>query len=658
MMRGDVVLTYVPNVGAPGGKLRPAVIVQTDQNNARLQETIIAAVTSNLSNVRQAHQFLIETASADGRATGLLHDSAVRCERLHTIPQTEIRRTIGRLSPALIKLLDQVTEGIARNPVVAGHPRRCQLHRLDAARMMGTLGRSSRGNTMRKSTIGSALAIGFVLQALVFAADEKSQRPNILFIFSDDHAYQAIGAYGSKINQTPHIDRLAREGMRFDRCYVTNSICGPSRAVIQTGKYSHLNGFYRNGNRFNGDQQTFPKLLKTVGYQTAVIGKWHLETAPQGFDYSEILIGQGPYYNPTMIKNGQNVKHTGYTTEIIADLALDWLKNGRDQSKPFMLMCQNKAPHREWEPGPKYFDRYENEKIPEPATLFDDYANRASPARKQDMTIAKTMTPRDLKLVTPAGLNAEQKAAWEAVYGPRNEAFQKANLQGDDLVRWKYQRYMKDYLRCIAAVDDSVGRLLKYLDDAGLASNTVVMYASDQGFYLGEHGWFDKRWMYEESLRTPFLVRWPGVTKPGSVNADIVSNVDFAETFLEIAGVEVPSDMQGRSLKPVLAGKTPSDWRKSFYYHYYEFPGPHSVAKHYGVTNGRYKLINYYELGEWELFDLEQDPHEIRSVHGQAAYATTQKEMEGELSRLRRQLQVPEKDAPDSFAPMPRKAAN
>jgi arylsulfatase A-like enzyme len=489
------------------------------------------------------------------------------------------------------------------------------------------------------------------------AAQEKpASRPNIVFIFADDHAYQAIGAYGSKVNQTPNIDRLAREGMRFDRCYVTNSICGPSRAVIQTGKYSHLNGFYRNGNRFNGDQQTFQKLLQKAGYQTAVVGKWHLESDPQGFDYWEILIGQGPYYNPTMIRNGQRVQHTGYTTEIITEQAMDWLANKRDPKKPFMLMFQHKAPHREWEPGPKYFSLYEN-KIPEPETLFDDYANRASPARNQDMTIEKTMTPRDLKLVTPPSLNAQQKEAWEAYYGPRNEQFKQANLEGKDLVRWKYQRYMHDYLACIAAVDDAVGRVLKHLDDAGLAGNTVVIYSSDQGFYLGEHGWFDKRWMYEESFRTPLLVRWPSVTRPGSVNGDIVSNLDFAETFLDIAGVETPSDMQGRSLRPVLAGKTPADWRKSFYYHYYEFPGPHSVAKHYGVTNGKQKLIHYYELGEWELFDLTKDPHELNSVYGQSSYASTQKELESELARLRRQLQVPEKDPPESFPPMRRPAA-
>ncbi len=357
------------------------------------------------------------------------------------------------------------------------------------------------------------------------AADAK-KRPNILFLFCDDHAYQAISAYqevsayGLNLNQTPNIDRLAKEGMRFDNCYVTNSICGPCRAVIQTGKYSHLNGFLCNGNKFDGTQQTFPKLLQKAGYQTAVIGKWHLGThmAPQGYDYAEVLIGQGPYYNPPMLRNGEKTRHTGYTTEIITDLALDWLKNQRDQDKPFMLMCQHKAPHRNWQPGPDYLHLYDDVTIPEPDTLFDDYATRGTPAKAQDMTIEVTMNDNDLKLNPPRNLTPEQKAKWDAAYEPKNKAFREANLQGKDLVRWKYQRYMKDYLRCIAAVDDNVGRMLKYLDDTGLADNTIVIYSSDQGFYLGEHGWFDKRWMYEESLRTPLLVRWPGVVKAGSTN--------------------------------------------------------------------------------------------------------------------------------------------
>lgn len=476
----------------------------------------------------------------------------------------------------------------------------------------------------------------------------KSKQPNILFILTDDHASQSISAYGSKLNQTPNIDRLAREGMLFRRCYVPNSICGPVRAVIQTGKYSHQNGFLVNGNKFDGHQQTFPKILKAIGYETAVIGKWHLgeHMPPQGFDYSEVLVGQGPYYNPPMLRAGQQVKHTGYTTDIITDLALDWLKGARSPDKPFMLMYQHKAPHRNWQPGPQHLKMYDDVDLPEPASLFDDYSGRQSPASTQDMTIEKTMTESDLKLTAPENLTPEQLATWNAAYEPKNEAFRVAKLEGKDLVRWKYQRYVKDYLRCVASVDDNIGRVLDYLDSSGLAENTIVVYSSDQGFYLGEHGWFDKRWMYEESLRTPLIVRWPGVVEPGTVNEDIVSPLDFAETFIDIAGGQVPADMQGASLEPILAGNTPSDWRKSFYYHYYEFPGWHDVRRHYGVTDGRYKLIHYYEkdVDAWEMFDLATDPNEMSSVYGKKAVATEQTRLVAELARLRSLYEVPDED--------------
>jgi len=474
-------------------------------------------------------------------------------------------------------------------------------------------------------------------------------RPNILFVFTDDHAYQAISAYGSRINRTPNIDRLARDGMLFQRCYVTNSICGPMRAVIQTGKYSHLNGFLVNGNKFDGQQQTFPKLLQAAGYQTAVIGKWHLgqHMRPQGFDYSEVLIGQGPYYNPRMLRNGKRVAHTGYTTDIVTDLALKWLEDQRDPQRPFLLMYQHKAPHRNWQPGPDHLRMYDDVQIPEPETLFDDYADRGAPARTQDMSIAKTMTDYDLKLEPPRNLTPAQRARWDAAYGPKNRAFRQAGLKGRDLVRWKYQRYVKDYLRCVASVDDNLGRVLDYLDSSGLAGNTVVIYCSDQGFYLGEHGWFDKRWMYQESLKTPFIVRWPGVVDPGQVNdRDIVSPLDFAQTFLEMAGVEQPRDMQGASLVPVLKGQTPPNWRKSFYYHYYEFPGWHDVRRHYGVTDGRYKLIHFYEpdVNQWELYDLKSDPRELHSRHDDRALAGTRARLERELARLRDQYDVPAQD--------------
>ena len=508
----------------------------------------------------------------------------------------------------------------------------------------------SRRSFLRKAGLGTA-ALALACRAGTLArAAASGARPNILFIYSDDHAYQSISAYGSKVNQTPHIDRIGREGMKFNECYVTNSLCGPMRAVVVTGKYSHLNGMLTNDREFDVSQQTFPKLLQKAGYQTAIIGKYHLgdRLEPQGFDYWEVLIGQGPYYNPPMRKIGQAqpVPHTGYTTDIIADLALEWLKNGRDPNKPFLLMCQNKAPHRGWEPSPKYFNLYEDVTIPEPASLFESYAGRPKSVQRQDMTIVKTMTAGDLKLKAPGDLNPEQRQAWDAFYEPRNKVFREANLQGDDLVRWKYQRYIKDYLRCIASVDENVGRLLQYLDDSGLAANTLVIYSSDQGFYLGEHGWFDKRWIYEESLRTPFLIRWPGVIKPGSENSDIVSPLDFAETFCEVAGVPVPPDMQGRSFVPLLKGHTPTDWRKTFYYHYYEHPAVHNVHRHYGVADGRYKLIHFYEpdVDEWELIDLKANPGENRNFYNDPNYADVQARLLAELKRLRELYQVPDED--------------
>ena len=474
----------------------------------------------------------------------------------------------------------------------------------------------------------------------------QETRPNILFVFTDDHAYQSISAYGSRLNTTPHMDRLSAEGLRFDNCYVTNSICGPMRAVILTGKYSHLNGFMVNGNRFDSEQQTFPKLLQKAGYETAIIGKWHLGTAPTGFDYSEVLRGQGPYYNPPMFRNGERVEHVGYTTDIITDRALAWLAKERDSAKPFLLMYQHKAPHRPWEPGPRYLKVFDDVTLPEPATLFEDYTGRGRAIQQQDMTIAESMTERDLKLIPPPNLNETQLQTWNAAYGPKNAAFHAAKLEGRELVRWKYQRYVKDYLRCVASVDDNLGRVLAYLDDSGLAASTMVVYCSDQGFYLGEHGWFDKRWMYEETLRTPLLVRWPGVVQPGSFNNDIVSPLDFGATFLDIAGVTVPSDMQGRSLVPLLRGTTPDDWRKTFYYHYYEYPGWHYVRRHYGLTDSRFKLIHFYEpsVNEWELYDLHFDGNELNNLAGQVAYAKVEERLRNELTRLRRELAVPEED--------------
>lgn len=478
----------------------------------------------------------------------------------------------------------------------------------------------------------------------------EQKRPNILFIFSDDHAYQAISAYNDprKLIETPNIDRLAKEGTLFHRCVVPNSICGPSRAVVMTGKYNHLNGYFNNSNcRFDSTQQTFPRLLQAAGYQTSIIGKWHLETDPVGFDYWNILPGQGIYYNPPTIENGKRVTNEGYVTDIITDRTLEQLKN-RDKSKPFLMMCQHKAPHREWEPPIRLLNHDNDRVYAEPETLFDDYENRGFAVKDQDMTLEKTMTQRDMKLVAPKSLTAEQRAQWDAYYNPRNEAFAKANPQGKDLVRWRYQRYMHDYLACVKAVDEGVGRLLKYLDDEGLAENTIVVYSADQGFYLGEHGWFDKRWVFEESLRAPLLVRWPQVTKPGSENKQIVSNLDFAQTFLDAAGLPIPADMQGKSLVPLLKGETPADWRKSFYYHYYEFPQPHHVRPHYGVVTDRYKLLHFYapDVDYWELYDREKDPHEMRNFFGNPDYEKVTAELKTEVQRLRTELKVPEKDEP------------
>ncbi|MEN1678926.1 MAG: sulfatase [Planctomycetota bacterium] len=500
--------------------------------------------------------------------------------------------------------------------------------------------------------IGFAVLLACSLSSQVVARGDE--RPNILFIFTDDHAAHAMSCYGSVINQTPGLDRIAAEGMRFDNCLCTNALCGPSRATVLTGKYSHLNGFRMNGDKFDGTQQTFPKLLQKAGYSTAVIGKWHLgeHMPPLGFDYSHVLIGQGPYYNPTMLldENGDGqqtrVKHTGYTTELITDFSLKWLSEGRDTSKPFLLMCQHKAPHRNWQPGPEQLSMYDEATIPEPADLFDDYATRGTAAKTQDMTVERTLTDKDLKLTEPRGFTPEQLSAWQAAYGERNRRFREMKLTGDELVRWKYQRYIKDYLRCVAAVDDGVGKLLDYLETAGLAEDTLVVYSSDQGFFLGDHGWFDKRFMYEESYRMPLVARWPGRVEAGSVSDALVSNVDFAATFLEAAGVEAEEELQGASLVPILNGQTPASWRSSHYYQYYEFrenrPTAHSVRRHRGVRTARHKLIHFYNLGEWELYDLDQDPDELRNVYGDPAYSAVQAELHAELERLAEELRVPD----------------
>jgi N-acetylglucosamine-6-sulfatase len=476
-------------------------------------------------------------------------------------------------------------------------------------------------------------------------AGAQEKRPNILFIFSDDHALQAIGAYGSKINQTPNIDRIAHEGAVFHNSFCANSICGPSRACILTGKHSHINGFLRNGNRFDGSQVTFPKLLQSTGYQTAMIGKWHLESDPTGFDYWEILPGQGNYYNPDFLQmSGGRTRYEGYCTDIITDLALTWLKEERDQEKPFVLMCQHKAPHRNWAPPPRYFSLYKNSDVPEPETLFDDYANRSPLLAENEMSIAnhfhwshdmkfheENHFPDYFQSASDDGeykrMTDEQRAAWVAAYEPENQAFiakmRAGQLNDKQVIQWKYQRYIKDYLRCVQAVDDSVGQLLDYLQESGLDENTIVIYSSDQGFYLGEHGWFDKRWMFEESLRMPFLIRWPGVLQGGTESQALIQNIDYAPTFLEAAGAPIPSAIQGRSLVPLFKdqGQPSAAWRDAIYYAYYENAAVHNVPVHDGVRNDRYKLMYFPRGREWNLFDLQKDPQEMKTVHADPAYA-------------------------------------
>lgn len=483
---------------------------------------------------------------------------------------------------------------------------------------------------------------------IVVASARGVEQPNILFIFCDDHATQAISAYGGPLAElapTPNIDRLAEEGILFRKAYVTNSICGPSRAVVLTGKYSHLNGFRENGNSFDGSQQTAPKLLGKAGYQTAIVGKWHLKSAPTGFDHYEVLKGQGQYYNPMLITNGENVNHEGYTTDIITDRTIKWL-NQRDPDKPFFLMSQHKAPHGRWEPAFRHLEFLEDDEVPEPPTLFDDYSGRSKAASQHTMGIADHMGDSRLMLKYSSKFTPEQFQIFDSFFRPKNEAFLAANLTGKERTRWHYQRYIKNYLRCVKAVDENVGRLLAYLDENELTENTIVIYSSDQGFYLGEHGWFDKRWMYEESFRTPLIARWPGKIAPGLVNdEDIVSNLDFAATFLDVAGASIPSDLQGPSLVPILEGNTPEDWRKTHYYHYYE-TGGHGVALHFGVTDGRYKLIRFPEEGinDWELYDLKRDPNEMKSVYDSPEMAQVRKRMKKEITLLQDHYGVPEEE--------------
>lgn len=510
---------------------------------------------------------------------------------------------------------------------------------------------------MRRRDFLKTASLSLLATQGAFAAKASPQKkPNILFIFTDDHAYQAVSAYGSRINKTPNIDRIANEGMIFENSFVTNSICAPSRGVIQTGKHSHLNGQFRNGLVFDTKQQTFPKILQKNGYETALIGKWHLKANPTGFNHWEVLDNQGTYYNPDFLSTKGRKKETGYVTHLITDKSLNWLEKGRNKDKPFMLMLQHKAPHRDWKPGPDHLTTYDDVDIPEPPTLFDDYKTRGTAAKAQKMSIGKDMwNTYDFKLWDPAKplskkeqqwvygrMNEEQKKVWNKAYEPKNATFFKNPPRGKALLRWKYQRYLKNYLRCIASVDDSIGQVLTYLEKSGLDKNTLVMYASDQGFYLGEHGWYDKRFIYEESLRTPLMARWPNVIKPGSRNKSLVQNLDYAQTFLDAAGVPEPEDMQGMSLVPLMKGEK-TNWRTSIYYQYYEGERrTHKVYKHYGLRTDRYKLVYFYTLDEWEFYDLKKDPLEIDNGYMKTEYQKTIAQLKEELQRLRLHYKVPE----------------
>lgn len=491
----------------------------------------------------------------------------------------------------------------------------------------------------------------------------KSDKPNIIFIMSDDHAYQAISAYDSTLIQTPNIDRLANEGMLFTNASVTNSICAPSRATILTGKHTHIHGKIDNIFPFDTTQVTFPQLFQNNGYQTAMFGKLHFGNNPKGVDEFAILPDQGDYLNPDFITNQGDTTIMGYVTDIVTDLTLNWLQNKRNEAEPFMMMYMHKAPHRPWWPRPDKFAEFAKKQFPEPATLFDDYTNRGTAAKTAEMNILNYMmyshdgkiypeTIERMGSVTPEvdehptwfkdnynRATPEQKAIYDPVLDSINQYFEAhwPSMTDEQKMKWKYQRYMQDYLATISSVDDNVGRLLDYLDESGLAENTIVVYTSDQGFYLGEHGWFDKRFMYEESFKTPLLIRWPGETTPEAVESTMVQNLDFAPTFLEAADIEIPSDMQGKSLVPLLKGEWENWDRSAVYYHYYEYPSYHMVKRHYGIVTEDYKLIHfYYDIDEWELYDRKNDPQEMNNVYDHSDYQEVVSQLHSQLSELRK----------------------
>jgi arylsulfatase A-like enzyme len=492
-----------------------------------------------------------------------------------------------------------------------------------------------------------------VLTLTLLSAAAPTARPNIVFVMSDDHAAHAISAYGSRVNETPNIDRLARQGMLFRNTFVTNSICTPSRAVILTGLYSHKNGV-PVFNRFDGSQTTVAKLLQAAGYHTGMIGKWHLGSDPTGFDRWEILPGQGVYNDPVLYTaTGEKTYSGRYATDVITDLGIEFIRQ-RPKDRPFFLMLHHKAPHREWTPDEKHRLMFEKRVIPEPPTFWDDYATRTDALHENQQRVADDMTRRDLKLVPPPGLEGREREAWLSVK-PTEVTItadgKAATLTGDALAGWKYQRYLQDYLACVQSIDDNMGRLLDFLKESGLERDTIAIYTSDQGFFLGDHGLYDKRFMYEESLRMPFLVRWPAAVRPGSTTEAMALNVDFAPTFLEAAGVAVPAAMQGRSLLPILREKVPGDWRTAIYYRYYHDPGHHNTRAHYGVRTATHKLIYFWKKDQWELFDLRSDPAELRNVYGQPGQEAITAELKATLARLRKELQDDDRFADEQPPP-------
>ena len=521
---------------------------------------------------------------------------------------------------------------------------------------------------MRKLDLLRLFVLLLILGSCNDAKEQQEQkepkRPNIVFIMTDDHAAQAISAYGhpvSKLAPTPNIDRIAANGALFRNNFCTNSICGPSRAVILTGKHSHLNGFRMNGEVFDGSQPTLPKYLKEAGYRTAIFGKWHLHGLPEGFDDWQILVDQGNYYNPDFIKGEDTTRIEGYATDIVTEMGLEWLKNNKDSEEPFLLMVQHKAPHRNWMPALRHLDLYDTVQFPLPETYFTEHEGSTA-SREQLQTIYRDMYEgHDLKMSVAKGsdslahnpwttdferMTAEQRKIWNEAYRPKNDAFHDANLSGRELAEWKGQRYLQDYLATVASVDEGVGQILDYLEENGLAENTILVYTTDQGFYLGEKGFFDKRFMYEESLAMPLVVQYPAEIPAGTEIDGLTQNLDFAPTFLDYAGAEIPEEMQGQSMRVLLrSGTSGTDFRNAIYYHYYDFPAFHMVKRHYGIRTQRYKLMHFYDdIDQWEMYDLQEDPQEVRNLYDDPAYTEIQQELHQELTNLQKQYRVTDRE--------------